>query len=51
MLRVGDLDWSIKFYEKAFRMVLLRKRDNPEYKVMPGLNTLVFLCKFCEYVT
>ncbi|KAF8400846.1 hypothetical protein HHK36_014149 [Tetracentron sinense] len=32
MLRVGDLDRSIKFYEKAFGMELLRKRDNPEYK-------------------
>lgn len=32
MLRVGDLDRSIKFYEKAFGMELLRTRDNPEYK-------------------
>ncbi|KAL3642919.1 hypothetical protein CASFOL_013734 [Castilleja foliolosa] len=32
MLRVGDLDRSIEFYEKAFGMELLRKRDNPEYK-------------------
>ncbi|XP_065631215.1 probable lactoylglutathione lyase, chloroplastic isoform X2 [Quercus suber] len=32
MLRVGDLDRSIKFYKKAFGMELLRKRDNPEYK-------------------
>ncbi|KAL9261131.1 putative lactoylglutathione lyase, chloroplastic [Drosera capensis] len=32
MLRVGDLDRSIAFYEKAFGMELLRKRDNPEYK-------------------
>ncbi|KAJ7553686.1 hypothetical protein O6H91_06G108600 [Diphasiastrum complanatum] len=32
MLRVGDLDRSITFYEKAFGMKLLRKRDNPEYK-------------------
>lgn len=32
MLRVGDLDRSIKFYEKAFGMQLLRTRDNPEYK-------------------
>ncbi|CAN1215202.1 Probable lactoylglutathione lyase, chloroplastic [Linum perenne] len=32
MLRVGDLDRAIKFYEKAFGMELLRKRDNPEYK-------------------
>ncbi|KAK9148682.1 hypothetical protein Scep_007439 [Stephania cephalantha] len=32
MLRVGDLDRSISFYEKAFGMELLRKRDNPEYK-------------------
>ncbi|KAG6483210.1 probable lactoylglutathione lyase, chloroplastic [Zingiber officinale] len=32
MLRVGDLERSIEFYEKAFGMELLRKRDNPEYK-------------------
>ncbi|MQM07736.1 hypothetical protein Taro_040581 [Colocasia esculenta] len=32
MLRVGDLDRAINFYEKAFGMELLRKRDNPEYK-------------------
>ncbi|KAJ6381834.1 hypothetical protein OIU77_030488 [Salix suchowensis] len=32
MLRVGDLDRSISFYEKAFGMDLLCKRDNPEYK-------------------
>ncbi|PWA98850.1 glyoxalase/Bleomycin resistance protein/Dioxygenase superfamily protein [Artemisia annua] len=33
MLRVGDLDRSIAFHEKAFGMELLRRRDNPEYKV------------------
>ncbi|XVF49137.1 hypothetical protein PTKIN_Ptkin03bG0244100 [Pterospermum kingtungense] len=32
MLRVGDLEHSINFYEKAFGMELLRTRDNPEYK-------------------
>lgn len=32
MLRVGDLDRAIKFYEQAYGMELLRKRDNPEYK-------------------
>ncbi|KAK7251545.1 hypothetical protein RIF29_34838 [Crotalaria pallida] len=32
MLRVGDLNRSIQFYEKAFGMELLRTRDNPEYK-------------------
>ncbi|KAL6877631.1 hypothetical protein ACP4OV_012846 [Aristida adscensionis] len=32
MLRVGDLDRAIGFYEKACGMELLRKRDNPEYK-------------------
>ncbi|KAK4778002.1 hypothetical protein SAY87_018189 [Trapa incisa] len=32
MLRVGDLDRSINFYEKAFGMELLHKRDDPEYK-------------------
>ncbi|KAL5731220.1 lactoylglutathione lyase [Ranunculus cassubicifolius] len=32
MLRVGDLDRAIKFYEKALGMKLLRKIDNPAYK-------------------
>lgn len=32
MLRVGDLERSIKFYEKALGMSLLRKKDVPEYK-------------------
>ncbi|THU48477.1 hypothetical protein C4D60_Mb09t26660 [Musa balbisiana] len=32
MLRVGDLERSIKFYEKACGMKLLRTRDNPDYK-------------------
>lgn len=32
MLRVGDLDRAINFYEKACGMKLLRKSDNPEYK-------------------
>ncbi|GLJ30769.1 hypothetical protein SUGI_0610180 [Cryptomeria japonica] len=32
MLRVGDLDRAIEFYEKAYGMELLRKRDNPDYK-------------------
>ncbi|XP_011627613.1 lactoylglutathione lyase isoform X1 [Amborella trichopoda] len=32
MLRVGDLDRSIKFYEKACGMKLLRISDNPAYK-------------------
>ncbi|XP_058094918.1 lactoylglutathione lyase GLX1 [Magnolia sinica] len=32
MLRVGDLDRSIKFYEKALGMKLLRKSDNAAYK-------------------
>lgn len=32
MLRVGDLERAIKFYEKAYGMNLLRKRDTPEYK-------------------
>ncbi|KAM0001367.1 putative lactoylglutathione lyase [Helianthus debilis subsp. tardiflorus] len=33
MLRVGDLDRSVAFHEKAFGMELLRRKDNPEYKV------------------
>ncbi|KAG6643998.1 probable lactoylglutathione lyase, chloroplastic [Carya illinoinensis] len=32
MLRVGDIERSINFYEKAFGMKLLRKWDNPKYK-------------------
>lgn len=32
MLRVGDLERAIKFYENAYGMKLLRTRDNPEYK-------------------
>lgn len=32
MLRVGDMDRSIKFYEKACGMKLLRKKDVPDYK-------------------
>lgn len=32
MLRVGDLDRSIMFYEKACGMKLLKKKDNPAYK-------------------
>ncbi|XP_071908802.1 probable lactoylglutathione lyase, chloroplastic isoform X2 [Coffea arabica] len=32
MLRVGDLERAINFYEKAYGMELLRTRDNPEYK-------------------
>ncbi|KAF5944949.1 hypothetical protein HYC85_019026 [Camellia sinensis] len=32
MLRVGDLDRSIKFYEKALGMKLLKKTDRPEQK-------------------
>ncbi|TYI76442.1 hypothetical protein E1A91_D06G076600v1 [Gossypium mustelinum] len=38
MLRVGDLDRSITFYEKAFGMELLRTRDNPEYKIAIGTD-------------
>lgn len=32
MLRVGDLDRAIEFYEKAHGMKLLRKSDRPEQK-------------------
>ncbi|PPD97809.1 hypothetical protein GOBAR_DD05151 [Gossypium barbadense] len=32
MLRVGDLDRSVKFYEKALGMKLVKKVDRPEYK-------------------
>lgn len=36
MLRVGDLDRSIKFYEKALGMKLLKKVDRPEQKYTLG---------------
>jgi lactoylglutathione lyase len=32
MLRVGDLDKSIKFYTEVMGMKLLRRRDNEEYR-------------------
>lgn len=32
MLRVGDLDRSIQFYQNVLGMHLLRKSENPEYK-------------------
>ena len=32
MLRVTDLDRSIKFYTEALGMTLIRTRDNPENK-------------------
>ncbi|KAL2341291.1 hypothetical protein Fmac_009231 [Flemingia macrophylla] len=32
MLRVGDLERSIKFYEKALGLRLVKKVDRPEYK-------------------
>lgn len=38
MLRVGDLDRSIKFYTEACKMKLLRRRDYPN-----GKFTLAFL--------
>jgi len=38
MLRVGNLETSIKFYTEIFEMQLLRKKDYPE-----GKFTLAFL--------
>jgi lactoylglutathione lyase len=38
MLRVGDLEKSIKFYTEIFKMKLLRKKDYPD-----GKFTLAFL--------
>lgn len=38
MLRVGDLDQSIKFYTETLGMTLLRKKDYPE-----GKFTLAFI--------
>ncbi|GLS82633.1 lactoylglutathione lyase [Paraferrimonas haliotis] len=32
MIRVGDLDASIKFYTETMGMKLLRKSENPEYR-------------------
>ncbi|KAF7075460.1 hypothetical protein CFC21_080233 [Triticum aestivum] len=37
MLRVGDLDRAISFYEKAYGMELLRKQDNPRNKYTVAL--------------
>lgn len=37
MLRVGDLDREIKFYEKALGLKVLRKVDNPEFKYTVAL--------------
>ncbi|KAL1372697.1 hypothetical protein HN51_002801 [Arachis hypogaea] len=37
MLRVGDLERSIQFYEKAVGLKLLRKVDKPEYKYTAAL--------------
>ncbi|KAL0694381.1 hypothetical protein Bca4012_061561 [Brassica carinata] len=37
MLRVGDLDRAIKFYEKALGMRLLRRIEKPEYKYTIGM--------------
>ena len=38
MIRVGDLEKSIKFYTEIFKMKLLRKKDYPD-----GKFTLAFL--------
>ena len=38
MLRVGDLEHSIKFYTEIFNMKLLRKKDYPD-----GKFTLAFI--------
>lgn len=32
MIRVGNLERSIKFYTECFGMKLLRQNDNPEYR-------------------
>ena len=32
MLRVGDLERSIRFYTDVLGMSLLRRSENPEYK-------------------
>ncbi|ESQ35658.1 hypothetical protein EUTSA_v10008377mg [Eutrema salsugineum] len=37
MLRTGDLDRAIKFYEKALGMRLLRRIERPEYKYTIGM--------------
>eukprot|EP00262_Sarcandra_glabra_P022516 TRINITY_DN9_c0_g1_i2.p1 TRINITY_DN9_c0_g1~~TRINITY_DN9_c0_g1_i2.p1 ORF type:complete len:295 (+),score=63.19 TRINITY_DN9_c0_g1_i2:185-1069(+) len=46
MLPVGDLDRSIKFYEKALGMKLLKKTDRPDYKY-----TIVMMGYADEYET
>ncbi|KAL2495401.1 glyoxalase I-like protein [Forsythia ovata] len=51
MLRVGDLDRSIKFYEKALGMKLLKKTDRPEQKVSPNEIQLSFGFTFLDMLT
>ncbi|OVA03388.1 Glyoxalase/fosfomycin resistance/dioxygenase domain [Macleaya cordata] len=51
MLRVGDLDRAIKFYEKALGMKLLRTIDNPAYKVAISTDDVYKSAEIVNLVT
>ena len=40
MIRVGDLDRSIRFYTDVLGMQLLRRQDYPDGKFTPGIRGL-----------
>ena len=40
MIRVNDMDESIKFYTESLGMKLLRKKDYPGRQVHPGFRRL-----------
>ena len=42
MLRVGDLQRSIKFYQEVLGMRLLRTSENPEYKYSLAFDFAIF---------
>ncbi|WMV60007.1 hypothetical protein MTR67_053392 [Solanum verrucosum] len=49
MLRVGDLERAISFYENAYGMKLLRTRDNPEYKSYQAVTNLQYTIAMLGY--
>ncbi|KAJ0568787.1 putative lactoylglutathione lyase [Helianthus annuus] len=52
MLRVGDLDRSIKFYERALGMKLCRKIDRPEQKdkALKFIHIHTYICVYILYI-